>query len=162
MKTWMFLLIAGVLFAQERASMWGGGIEWGTKQSEDGLNISGIQTAINGTDTLYSKALPIEENTEGIYTIFAYWEYTDAASDSVELEGRYGIRMSDYPDALVVKWTSWGSLMDLKSTNTLEQLNIAQADSSWWSPYNFRQYRTYRRDTETVDTCTVYITDFVR
>lgn len=159
---WIVLLFSIGVFAQERASNWGSPFTWGDNLNENGLDIRGAQTAINGTDTLFTKALPIKETTEGIYSIKAYWEYTDAASDSVELEVRYGVRMSRYPDDLIVKWTSWKALMNLKSTNTLCELWIDQADSAWWTPYNFRQYRTYRLDTETVDTCTVLITDFLR
>jgi len=160
---WMFLLLFVVaVFAQEPPSNWGGGIEWGTALTENGLDITGIETAINGSDTLWTAALPIQGNTDGVYSIKAFWEAVDAASDSVELEARYGVRMTKARDDLVVKWTDWKGIFRLKSTGTLYDIYISRSDSSWWTPYNFRQYRTYRRDAVDVDTCTVYITDFVR
>lgn len=163
-KFFLTLFIAVGLFAQEPASSWGEYFQWGTKLGQNSMTISGIQTAINGTDTLYTKALPIQENTEGVYAVWAYWEYTDAASDSIELDMRLGVlfKRDKYPNTAVIKWDAWKSIFNLKSTNTLYKLSMTTSDSSWWIPANLRQYRTYKLDAASVDTCTVYIIDFVR
>ena len=166
MKYLFVLLLTAGLFAQtERSSNWGKAFTWGNTFTDAGsTKVSGAKTNIEGTDTLYTDALPIQENTSGIYKIDGYWEYTDAASDSIELDVRIGTLMKrrTYSTAKIVKWDSWESVWNLKSTNTLYSIYIARTDSSWWMPANFRQYRTYRLDTETVDTCTVYVTDFLR
>jgi len=158
------LFIVGA-FAQEPASNWGGAFDWSTSfRDADSTKISTTQTAINGTDTLYTKALAINENTDGIYAVWAYWEYTDAASDSLMLDMRLGaiMKRSTFTSDAVIKWGDWNLVLKEKSTNTVEVLSFSTPDSSWFIPANIRQYRTYRNDTETVDTCTVYITDFLR
>jgi len=158
------LLLIGGVFAQEPASNWGEQFEWGsTFESTDSLNLSNAITTINGTDVLYTDALPIEENTEGIYSVWAKWDSVDAADTQIDLDVRLGALMvrGNYVTDAVVEWGDWHTIFSSVKTDTLYIISITTSDSSWWVPANIRQYRTFSDDSDT-DTSTVRTTDFLR
>ena len=161
-KLILIMLLAGGLLAQ--SSNWGEQFEWGeTFSKTDSMKVGGTSATINGTDIFYTDALEINDNCEGIYTVWAKWDSVDAADTQIDLDVRFGVLMvrEKGSTATVVEWGGWNNIFSSVKTDTLYILSIAQSDSSWFSPANVRQYRTFSDDTDT-DTSTVRVTDFLR
>jgi hypothetical protein len=129
-------------------------------RDDDSLFIQlNYNTTLDSADTVYSNALDAT-NIElvGVYKIVLALDSSDAATDSNYVGVRLGYNFGTYRSS-DVEWGPWKHLAGPLATETLTELNIAQADSSWWGPCNFIQYRIYSV-TGTADTTTFRFMDF--
>ena len=113
-------------------------------------------TYLDSTDTVYTKLLPIGE-IDGIYKIEFSSDSTDAAADSIYLD----VIFYDGNRAASARWTPWYNIFGPIKSDTLYQLYIDPADSTWWMPNMSRQYRVYKTDTAD-DSLEAFLNDFIR
>lgn len=172
------LLIFSVLIvADETSSNWGQRILFGTTFLRDRAGTGTTLTELDSlrlrtsdlsntvmAATLYSDALEIKESSEGIWSVKAWFDALSDGCDSLRLDVRLGTRFyntNTTPPTMTVKFTPWRHLLSTMKHDTTYALGIAQSDSSWWQPFNLRQYRLY--DTSvSVDTSLHFITDHLR
>jgi len=154
-KLVLFVLLFSIgIFAQD----WGGKIRLGQKfMRSDSLRLfeeMGDSLYANAKDSLFSDALMMSE-IDGIYNVSMYLEGISGTSSSIKLQVRLGKNFGSG----VVKWTPWIDIFTSAKKDTLYNLSISSADSSWWTPANLRQYLLIETDADTVRP---YLTDYVK
>jgi len=188
MRILLLVFLSAFLYAQDYKNQgenpvnWGESIRLGTTfTSTDSTRLF----ALNLHDTLFSSATDVAKDTlfsdwlpirgddfVGIYNIVAYAEGLGNATqtlDSIRIDVRFGEDFIYYSTGVQHKivWdyntstnSGWYNVMDI-ATGIKEEAYISQADSTWWNPAAFRQYRVVVEDAD-IDTVRIWLTDYIR
>ena len=147
------MLLSGLIFGQ--SNNWGTAFDLGPTLNSAGTKIQGATRDSILADTLYTPRMDMgDEYINGVYRITFQCDSVNARLDSISVDVRYWFKAQD-------SYGLWINLTALWKSDTLQYLDIAQSDSSWWGPANGRQYRLYRVS-ETADTAiSVELSDYL-
>ena len=136
------LLLISPLAAQT-AHNWGERFTLGKVfKNTDSLALSTNQLDSLTNDTLYTAALDITADYDGVYWPTWFFASNTGTPTDIKVEMRliFGTPQDSEPD---LHYDPWRVLYPACKTDTTYRKSIATADSSWWGPASYLQYRIY-------------------